>query len=107
MTLEKIFFKFPPLLRVLEPGTFRLRVRRSNHWAIPAPATQASKKKKKKKRRKALRRLKKKKKKKEGEKERKRGSNKRQKEREIRCDRGIAIGQSNPKRANKILAPAY
>ena len=45
--------------------------------------------------------------KKEGEKERKRGSNKRQKEREIRCDRGIAIGQSNPKRANKILAPAY
>ena len=67
MTLEKIFFKFPPLLRVLEPGTFRLRVRRSNHWAIPAPATQASKKKEEKKRRKALRRLKKKKKKKKRE----------------------------------------
>ena len=27
----------PPLLPGLEPGTFRSRVRRSNHWAIPAP----------------------------------------------------------------------
>ena len=27
----------PPLLPGLEPGTFRSRVRRSNHWALPAP----------------------------------------------------------------------
>ena len=27
----------PPFLPGLEPGTFRSRVRRSNHWAIPAP----------------------------------------------------------------------
>ena len=26
----------PPLLRGFEPATFRSRVRRSNHWAIPA-----------------------------------------------------------------------
>ena len=32
LTLEK--FILPPLLRGLEPGTFRSRVRRSNHWAI-------------------------------------------------------------------------
>ena len=29
------FFSLPPLLRGLEPGTFRSRVRRSNHWAVP------------------------------------------------------------------------
>ena len=34
LTLEKKIF--PPLLLGLEPGTFRSRVRRSNHWAIPA-----------------------------------------------------------------------
>ena len=27
----------PPLLDGLEPATFQSRVRRSNHWAIPAP----------------------------------------------------------------------
>ena len=27
----------PPFLRGFEPETFQLRVRRSNHWAIPAP----------------------------------------------------------------------
>ena len=27
----------PPLQQGFEPGTFRSRVRRSNHWAIPAP----------------------------------------------------------------------
>ena len=27
----------PPLLQGFEPATFRSRVRRSNHWAIPAP----------------------------------------------------------------------
>ena len=27
----------PPYLPGLKPGTFRSRVRRSNHWAIPAP----------------------------------------------------------------------
>ena len=32
LTLEK--FILSPLLRGLEPGTFRSRVRRSNHWAI-------------------------------------------------------------------------
>ena len=35
LTLEKKIL--PPLLPGLEPGTFRSRVRRSNHWAIPAP----------------------------------------------------------------------
>ena len=35
LTLEKNIL--PPLQPGLEPGTFRLRVRRSNHWAIPAP----------------------------------------------------------------------
>ena len=34
-TLEKKIL--PPLLPGLEPMTFRSRVRRSNHWAIPAP----------------------------------------------------------------------
>ena len=35
LTLEKKIL--PPLLPGLEPGTFRSRVWRSNHWAIPAP----------------------------------------------------------------------
>ena len=35
LTLEKKIF--PPLLQGFEPATFRSRVRRSNHWAIPAP----------------------------------------------------------------------
>ena len=35
LTLEKKIL--PPLLPGLEPGTFRSQVRRSNHWAIPAP----------------------------------------------------------------------
>ena len=35
LTQEKKIF--PPLLPGLEPRTFRSRVRRSNHWAIPAP----------------------------------------------------------------------
>ena len=34
LTLEKKIF--PPLLQGFEPATFRSRVRRSNHWAIPA-----------------------------------------------------------------------
>ena len=34
-TLEKKIL--PPLLQGFEPATFRSRVRRSNHWAIPAP----------------------------------------------------------------------
>ena len=34
LTLEKKIL--PPLLPGLEPATFRSRVRRSNHWAIPA-----------------------------------------------------------------------
>ena len=37
LTLEK--FILQPLLRGLEPGTFRTRVRRSNHWAILLPTT--------------------------------------------------------------------
>ena len=35
LTLDKTIL--PPLLPGLEPGTFRSRVRRSNHWAILAP----------------------------------------------------------------------
>ena len=35
LTLEKKIL--PPLLPGLEPGTFRSRVRRAKHWAIPAP----------------------------------------------------------------------
>ena len=35
LTLEKKIL--PPLLQGFEPATFRSRVRRSNHWAIPAP----------------------------------------------------------------------
>ena len=35
LTLEKRIF--PPLQQGFEPATFRSRVRRSNHWAIPAP----------------------------------------------------------------------
>ena len=35
LTLEKKIL--PPLLQGFETTTFRLRVRRSNHWAIPAP----------------------------------------------------------------------
>ena len=35
LTLEKKIL--PPLLPGFEPATFRSRVRRSNHWAIPAP----------------------------------------------------------------------
>ena len=35
LTLEKKIL--PALLQGLEPATFRSRVRRSNHWAIPAP----------------------------------------------------------------------
>ena len=35
LTLEKKVL--PPLLQGFEPATFRSRVRRSNHWAIPAP----------------------------------------------------------------------
>ena len=31
----EIFF-IPPLLQGLEPATFRSRIRRSNHWGIPA-----------------------------------------------------------------------
>ena len=34
LTLEKKFI--PPLLHGLEPATFQSRIRRSNHWAIPA-----------------------------------------------------------------------
>ena len=34
-TLEKKIL--PPLLQGFEPATFQSRVRRSNHWAIPAP----------------------------------------------------------------------
>ena len=34
-TLEKKIL--PPLLPGLEPGIFRSRIRRSNHWAVPAP----------------------------------------------------------------------
>ena len=34
-TLEKNII--PPLLQGFEPATFQSRVRRSNHWAIPAP----------------------------------------------------------------------
>ena len=40
LTLEKKIV--PPLLPGLEPGTFRPRVRRSNHWAIPASHYDAS-----------------------------------------------------------------
>ena len=35
LTLDKKIL--PPLLRGFEPATFQSRVRRSNHWAIPAP----------------------------------------------------------------------
>ena len=35
LTLEKKILS--PLQQGFEPATFRLRVRRSNHWAIPAP----------------------------------------------------------------------
>ena len=35
-TLEKKIL--PPLLQGFEPATFQSRVRRSNHWAVPAPA---------------------------------------------------------------------
>ena len=35
LTLEKKIL--PPLLQGLESATFRSRVQRSNHWAIPAP----------------------------------------------------------------------
>ena len=35
LTLEKKILL--PLLQGFEPATFRSRVRRSNHWAIPAP----------------------------------------------------------------------
>ena len=35
LTLEKKIL--PPLQQGFEPATFRSRVRRSNHWAIPAP----------------------------------------------------------------------
>ena len=34
LTLENFFI--PPLLQGLEPATFQSRIRRSNHWAIPA-----------------------------------------------------------------------
>ena len=37
LTLEKKIL--PPLQQGFEPATFRSRVRRSNHWAIPAPRT--------------------------------------------------------------------
>ena len=37
LTLEKKIL--PPLLQGFEPATFQSRVRRSNHWAIPAPWT--------------------------------------------------------------------
>ena len=37
LTLEKKIL--PQLQRGFEPATFRSRVRRSNHWAIPAPLT--------------------------------------------------------------------
>ena len=36
-TLDKNIF--PPLPQEFEPATFQSRVRRSNHWAIPAPIT--------------------------------------------------------------------
>ena len=36
LTMEKKIL--PPLLRGLEPGNFRSRVRRSNLWVIPAPS---------------------------------------------------------------------
>ena len=36
-TLEKKIL--PPLLQGFEPATFQSRVRRSNHWAVPAPDT--------------------------------------------------------------------
>ena len=39
LTLEKKIL--PPLQQGFEPVTFRSRVRRSNHWAIPAPAIPA------------------------------------------------------------------
>ena len=35
LTLKKKIL--PPLLQGFEPATFRTRVQRSNHWAIPAP----------------------------------------------------------------------
>ena len=35
LTLEKKIL--PPFLQRFEPATFRSRVRRSNHWTIPAP----------------------------------------------------------------------
>ena len=35
LTLEKKIL--PPLLQGIEPKTFRSRVQRSNHWAIPSP----------------------------------------------------------------------
>ena len=35
LTLEKKIL--PPLLQGFEPATFRSRVQRSNHWAIPGP----------------------------------------------------------------------
>ena len=39
-TLEKKILT--PLQQVFEPATFRSRVRRSNHWAIPAPRSSSS-----------------------------------------------------------------
>ena len=39
-TLEKKIF--PPFQQGFEPATFQSRVRRSNHWAIPAPALRGS-----------------------------------------------------------------
>ena len=44
LTLEKKIL--PPLLQGFELATFRSRVRRSNHWAIPAPAIPNNKGKK-------------------------------------------------------------
>ena len=37
-TLEKKIL--PPFQQGFEPATFQTRVRRSNHWVIPAPSTQ-------------------------------------------------------------------
>ena len=39
-TLEKKIF--PPFQQGFEPATFQSRVRRSNHWAIPAPLSRLS-----------------------------------------------------------------
>ena len=40
LTLEKKIL--PPLPQRFEPATFQSRVRRSNHWAIPAPGMRRS-----------------------------------------------------------------